>query len=78
MVATFDRRHQADFARGYLEDAGIPAVLGADDAGGADLGLAFSRQVRLLVREEDLGRARAVLRDAGVLEGDGGEPEGVT
>lgn len=70
VVAKFHRRHEADFAKGYLEDAGIPAVLGADDAGGADLGLAFSRQVRLLVRKEDLRRARAVLRDAGVLEED--------
>lgn len=72
VVATFNRRHEADFARGFLEDAGIPAVLGTDDAGGADMGLAFSRQVRLLVREEDLRRAREVLRGAGVLEDDDG------
>lgn len=67
-VATFDRRHQADFARGFLEDAGIDSVLSADDAGGADMGLSFARQVRLLVRPEDREEAEDVLREAGVLE----------
>lgn len=72
VAATFDRRHEAEFARGYLEDAGIPSVLSADDAGGADLGLGFARRVPVLVREEDLERARAVLREVGLLEGEEG------
>lgn len=67
-VATFNRRYQADFARGFLEDAGIDSILSADDAGGADIGLSFSRQVRLLVRPEERSRAEEVLRDAGVFE----------
>lgn len=67
-VATFDRRHEADFARGFLEDAGIDSVLSADDAGGADMGLSFARQVRLLVRPEDRQDAEEVLREAGVLD----------
>lgn len=68
-VATFDRRHEAEFARGFLEDAGIESVLLADDAGGADMGLSFARQVPLMVRPEDRAEAEAVLRDAGVLDG---------
>lgn len=67
-VATFDRRHQADFARGFLEDAEIDSVLSADDAGGADMGLSFARQVRLLVRPGDREEAEQVLREAGVLD----------
>lgn len=67
-VATFDRRHEADFARGFLEDAGIDSVLAADDAGGADIGLSFTREVPLLVRPEDREAAREVLREAGVLD----------
>lgn len=67
-VATFDRRHEAEFARGFLEDAGIDSVLSADDAGGADMGLSFARQVPLLVRPEDRQEAEEVLREAGVLE----------
>lgn len=66
-VATFDRRHEADFARGFLEDAGIDSVLAADDAGGADMGLSFAREVPLLVRPEDREAAEEVLREAGVL-----------
>lgn len=67
-VATFDRRHEADYARGFLEDAGIDSVLAADDAGGADMGLSFSRRVPLLVRPQDREEAEEVLRDAGVLD----------
>lgn len=67
-VAGFDRRHEAEFARGFLEDAGIDSVLLADDAGGADMGLSFARRVPLLVRPEDRDEAEEVLRDAGVLD----------
>lgn len=67
-VASFNRRHEAEFARGFLEDAGIDSVLSADDAGGADMGLSFARQVRLLVRPGDREEAEEVLRDAGVLD----------
>lgn len=67
VVASFDRRHEAEFAQGFLTDAGIQSVVLADDAGGADLGLAFTRRVPLLVRAEDEDRARQVLTDAGVL-----------
>lgn len=64
VVARYGRRYEAEFARGFLEDAGIPAVVAADDAGGADLGLSMARSVPLLVRAEDAERAREVLRDA--------------
>lgn len=67
VLARFDRWHEAETARGFLDDAGIDAAVSADDAGGADLGLAFTRQARLLVRGEDLERAREVLRSAGIL-----------
>lgn len=67
-VATFDRRHEAEFARGFLEDAGIDSVLMADDAGGADMGLSFARRVPLLVRPQERGAAEDVLREAGVLD----------
>lgn len=68
-VHTFNRRHEAEFAQGFLEDAGIDSVLSADDAGGADIGLSFARQVRLLVRPGEREEAEEVLREAGVLDG---------
>lgn len=69
LVARFHYRHQADFARQVLEDAGIPSALQLDDAGGIEMGMAFVNPARLRVRAEDAGRARDVLRGAGLLEG---------
>lgn len=71
-LARFRSRHEAELARGYLEDAGIPAVLSADDGGGS-FGLPVPAGVSgfatLHVREPDLERAREVLGEAGFGEG---------
>lgn len=70
VVATFAHRHEADLARGYLEDAGIRAISTADDGGGAfGLPLTFSPKgfATVRVRGEDEERAREVLADAGML-----------
>jgi hypothetical protein len=66
LIAQYNRRYEAEQAAGYLEDAEIPATVQADDAGGADLGLSFSRQARVRVRAEDAEEAREVLRSAGM------------
>lgn len=72
VVARFHYRHQAELADGYLRDAGIESALFIDDAGGMEVGLAFSNPARLLVRPSDLAEAREVLEGAGMLEsGDG-------
>ncbi len=68
MVARFHYRHEAELAHGYLKSAGVDAALLIDDAGGMDVGLAFSNPARLVVRAEDEERARGVLTDAGILE----------
>lgn len=65
LVARFSYRHEAELAMGFLEDAGISAGLFVDDAGGAEVGLAFSNPARILVAPEDAEEARTVLRDAG-------------
>jgi hypothetical protein len=70
VVATFVYRHQAEFAAGYLRAEGIHAFVRADDAGGLHPGLGFTRAARIVVAEPDFAAARAVLLDAGVLEGD--------
>jgi len=67
-VARFNRRHEAETAQGFLNDAGIESMISADDAGGADLGLSLTSVAKLLVRSEDEARAREVLVDAGVIE----------
>jgi len=68
IIARFHYRHQAELAHGYLQSAGIDAALFVDDAGGMEVGLAFTNPARLLVRSGDVEEARSVLRDAGVLE----------
>jgi len=68
-VARFGFRHEAEFAKGYLDDAGIDSFLEVDDAGG-NLGLTLENEAVLRVRATDLARARQVLSDAGVLADD--------
>ena len=70
VIMRFTYRHDAEFARGYLNDAGIPARVVSDDAGGMDLALSFITGTGLRVAAADEDRALKTLRDAGVLEGD--------
>ena len=64
-LARYAYRHEAEIAAGFLEDAGIQAMVQVDDAGGYDFGLAFARPARLLVPRADLEKAREVLADTG-------------
>jgi hypothetical protein len=66
LLRTFGYRHDGEFARNTLETAGIQSALLVDDAGGAKIGMSFSNPARLLVRQEDVAAARAVLEGAGL------------
>jgi hypothetical protein len=66
VVATYATRYEAELAQGFLEDAGIESALMMDDAGGAMAGLGFANP-RLLVRVEDIEKARTTLAEAGAL-----------
>ncbi len=57
-VARYDYRHEAEFAAGFLEDAGIPYRLQLDDPA---LGMSVGVEATLWVREMDADRARDVL-----------------
>ena len=70
VAATFAYRHEAEFARETLREAGIESVLAGDDAGGAYAGMSFTRPFKLLVRQDELDQAKTLLEDAGA------EPEG--
>ena len=61
LVAEYVYRHEAEFAAGFLTDAGIPHRLQADDAGGADMGATMGRPARIWVRAEDAPEARELL-----------------
>ena len=71
-VGEFTYRHEAEFAAGFLADAGIPYRLQIDDAGG-DLGLTLGRPAVLWVLAVDAARAREVLDvGGGEADDDGG------
>ena len=63
VLETFASRIEAEMAAGLLESEGVPAMVLADDAGGAYPMLQFIRGVRLLVYREDEARAREILKD---------------
>lgn len=60
-IAEYPYRHEAEFAAGFLENAGIPFRLQTDDAGGADSFMTIARPARLWVRPEDVEEARDLL-----------------
>lgn len=64
VVARYSYRHEAEFAKSYLDASGIDADVDSDDANGFEVALSFSNSVRLLVRAEDAERAREVLAAA--------------
>lgn len=58
VVARYQYRHEAEFAAGFLDDAGIPYRLQVDDPG---LGMTISAPATLWVRGMDLQAALEVL-----------------
>jgi F420-dependent methylenetetrahydromethanopterin dehydrogenase len=62
MIHAYGSRPEADLAKSALEDAGIPAMIQADTAGGMREHLAWSGNgFRLFVREDDIPAAREIL-----------------
>ncbi len=57
-IARYGYRHEAEFASGFLEDAGIPYRLAVEDA---TLGVAASTSATIWVRGIDVERARDLL-----------------
>jgi hypothetical protein len=60
-VGTYSNKIDADLAQGALEAADIDAMVTADDAGGQQPGLLMGKGVRVLVRAEDVERAKEIL-----------------
>jgi hypothetical protein len=67
-VARFSLRWEAEFARGYLEDAGIPSRLQDDGSVGTGPYTGDLMGATLMVASSDAVRARETLESAGVLE----------
>ena len=65
-LAAFQYRHEAELALGFLEEAGVRAVVVGDAAGEIQFGKGFSSRSRLLVRARDREQGEEVLRQAGI------------
>lgn len=61
VVQTFSSEVEAQLARGRLESAGIESMVSSDDCAGMHPHLQRSYGVKLLVFEDDLGQAQAIL-----------------
>jgi hypothetical protein len=66
-IETYYNRHEAELAKGFLSVNGINAVVFGDDGGGVQPGLSFSIGVQLLVKEEDVEKAKEILHDASYI-----------
>lgn len=64
LLASFSTRHEALIAQSLLEANGVDAFAPDAHIMGAEIDPTWMSGWRLLVREDDLVRARAVLRDA--------------
>lgn len=73
-VGSYNYRHEAEFAAGFLKSAGIPYRLQIEDP---TLGLSASESATLWVHAMDERRAREVLDQEEILQDEGdGEPLG--
>jgi hypothetical protein len=59
VIASFRYRHEADFARSFLDLEGVDSFVAGDDAGGMQPGIMSG--ARVIVRAEDEQRAREIL-----------------
>jgi hypothetical protein len=66
IIAAFRYRHEGELAKQILSDFGIESILTADDAGG----LLVARPIRLAVLASDEQRAREVLGEHELNDGD--------
>jgi hypothetical protein len=65
-IKTYSSRHDAELAKSFLASNGVNAVVSGDDYGGIHPGLSFSTGVRLLVKEEDVEKAKRIFHKAGI------------
>lgn len=61
-IKTFSYRHEAEMAKGLLEEQEIESIISADDCGGFTSHIAFtSGGIQLMVKKKDIEKAKEIL-----------------
>jgi hypothetical protein len=63
VVSTFLQRHEAQMAKGLLDNKGIKSMISADDCGGMRPGMSFGNAITLSVQKADLEKAKKILQE---------------
>jgi hypothetical protein len=61
-IKTFYSRHDAEIAKGLLDEKGIQSSILADDGGATRPSLTFTEGVRLLVGKNDVKKAKELIK----------------
>jgi len=62
VLKTFINMYEAQMAKGLLDEKGIVSMLSDEDIGGFQPGMIIGETIKLMVNEEDLERAREVIK----------------
>ena len=62
VLKTYIHRYEADIAKGLLDEKGIDNMISDEDVGGFRTGMIIGDTIKLVVNEEDLGKAKEVIK----------------
>ncbi|MFC1645909.1 putative signal transducing protein [Candidatus Omnitrophota bacterium] len=70
VVKTFLQRHEAEMIKNILDNNNIESMISADDCGGVRPHLSYGKAIELLVKKEDIDKAKEILQNVQVSEED--------
>ena len=65
VLKTFLNRYEAEIAKGLLDEKGISNMISDEDVGGFRPGMVIGETIKLIVNEEDLKKAKEVIKISG-------------
>ena len=65
VLKTFLHRYEAQIAKGLLDEQGILNMISDEDVGGFQPGMIIGQSIQLIVNEEDLEKAKTVIKISG-------------
>ena len=65
VLKTFIHRYEAEIAKGLLDEKGIVNMISDEDIGGFQPGMIIGEAIKLIVNEEDLEKAKEVIKIGG-------------